>query len=150
MFQSIPNGYSAEKSQIKDVKFNNEEVFEFVKKIFSIKNIIIYIISFMVSMISFGNDVSLGLAPFGLAILAATASSGIPVSGVYVASLLGSFIGLGKDITGTYFLTTLVFFATLFVIKAKKQSDSSEKIKFGKNIVISILVARGVPIYLHQ
>lgn len=145
MFQSIPNGYSAEKSQIKDVKFNNEEVFEFVKKIFSIKNIIIYIISFMVSMISFGNDVSLGLAPFGLAILAATASSGIPVSGVYVASLLGSFIGLGKDITGTYFLTTLVFFATLFVIKAKKQSDSSEKIKFGKNIVISILVARGVP-----
>ena len=145
MFQSIPNGFSAEKSQVKDVKFNNEEVFEFVKKIFSIKNIIVYIISFMVSMISFGDDPSLGLAPFGLAMLGATASSGIPISCVYIASLLGSFVGLGKDITGTYFLTSLVFFATLFVIKAKKQNDSSEKIKFGKNIVISILVARVVP-----
>lgn len=145
MFQSIPNGFSEDKDQIKDVKFNNEEVFEFVKKIFSVKNIIIYIISFMVSMISFGGDVSVGLAPFGLAILAATASSGIPVSGVYIATLLGSFIGLGKDITGAYFLTSLVFFATLFIIKAKKQNESNEKIKFGKNIVISILVARIVP-----
>ena len=86
MFQSIPNGFSAEKSQVKDVKFNNEEVFEFVKKIFSIKNIIVYIISFMVSMISFGDDPSLGLAPFGLAMLGATASSGIPISCVYIAS----------------------------------------------------------------
>lgn len=145
MFQSIPNGFSESKSHEKDVKFNNEEVFELVKKIFSVKNIIIYIISFMVSMISFGGDTSTGLAPFALAMLAATASSGIPVSGVYISTLLGSFIGLGKDITGAYFLTSLVFFATLFIVKAKKQNDASEKIKFGKNIVISIFVARVVP-----
>lgn len=145
MFQNVANDFSESKDRSKDVKLSAEDFSVMARKIFSIKNIVIYIISFMVSMISFGGDVSVGLAPFGLAILAATASSGIPISIVYVATLLGSFIGLGKDITASYFLTSLVFFATLFIIRAKKQSEVNEKVKLGKNIIIAILVARIVP-----
>lgn len=145
MFQNISGDFTNNKNHYKDVKFNNEEISISIKKIFSLKNIIIYIISFMISMISFGGDISAGIAPFGLAILAASASAGIPISVVYIFTLIGSFIGLGKDITINYFLTSLVFFATLFIIKAKKQSEVNEKLKLGKNIVASILIVNIVP-----
>ena len=130
MFQNIANDFSDNnKNHYKDVKLNNEEIGMFLKRSFSRQNIILYVISFMISMVSFGGDISLGLAPFGLAILAATASSGIPISIVYIITLLGSFVGLGKDITANYFLTSLVFFATLFIVKTKKQVDYNEKLK---------------------
>lgn len=145
MFQNIANDFNTEKNHYKDVKFNNEDMRIFLRKAFSRQNIIIYIISFMISMVSFGGDISLGLAPFGLAITAAIASSGIPISFVYIVTLLGSFFGLGKEITLNYFLTSLVFFATLFIVKTKKQTDANEKMKLGKNIVISILCVNIIP-----
>ena len=146
MFQNIANDFSDNnKNHYKDVKLNNEEIGMFLKRAFSRQNIILYVISFMISMVSFGGDISLGLAPFGLAILAATASSGIPISIVYIITLLGSFVGLGKDITANYFLTSLVFFATLFIVKTKKQVDYNEKLKLGKNIIISIFIVNIVP-----
>ena len=146
MFQNIANDFSDNnKNHYKDVKLNNEEIGMFLKRAFSGQNIILYVISFMISMVSFGGDISLGLAPFGLAILAATASSGIPISIVYIITLLGSFVGLGKDITANYFLTSLVFFATLFIVKTKKQVDYNEKLKLGKNIIISIFIVNIVP-----
>ena len=146
MFQNIANDFSDNnKNHYKDVKLNNEEIGMFLKRSFSRQNIILYVISFMISMVSFGGDISLGLAPFGLAILAATASSGIPISIVYIITLLGSFVGLGKDITANYFLTSLVFFATLFIVKTKKQVDYNEKLKLGKNIIISIFVINIFP-----
>lgn len=133
MFQNIANDFSDNnKNHYKDVKLNNEEIGMFLKRSFSRQNIILYVISFMISMVSFGGDISLGLAPFGLAILAATASSGIPISIVYIITLLGSFVGLGKDITANYFLTSLVFFATLFIVKTKKQVDYNGKIEIRK------------------
>ncbi len=145
MFQNIASEFSDSKIHSKDVKYKAEDISSVVRRIFSIKNIVIYIISFMVSMISFGGDITIGLAPFALAILAAAASSGVPISVVYIASLIGSYFGLGKDITASYFLTSLVFFATLFIIKAKKQADVNEKIKLGKNIVISIFIVKVLP-----
>lgn len=145
MFQNISDDFKQNKNHCQDVKFNSEEIVIFLKKIFSKQNIIIYIISFMISMVSFGGDVSLGLAPFGLSIIAAAASAGIPITAIYIFTLLGSFIGLGKDITISYFLTSLVFFATLFIVKTKKQNDVNEKVKLGKNIVISILAVKVVP-----
>lgn len=146
MFQNIANDFSDNnKNHYKDVKLNNEEMGMFLKRAFSRQNIILYVISFMISMVSFGGDISLGLAPFGLAILAATASSGIPISIVYIITLLGSFVGLGKDITANYFLTSLVFFATLFIVRTKKQVDYNENLKLGKNIIISIFVVNIVP-----
>ena len=145
MFQNIASEFSDSKIHSKDVKYKAEDISSVVRRIFSIKNIVIYIISFMVSMISFGGYITIGLAPFALAILAAAASSGVPISVVYIASLIGSYFGLGKDITASYFLTSLVFFATLFIIKAKKQADVNEKIKLGKNIVISIFIVKVLP-----
>lgn len=144
MFQNIANDLGG-KNHSQDVKFNSEEIKDVLAKIFSKQNIIIYIISFMISMVSFGGDVSLGLAPFGLAIIASAASCGIPISVIYIVTLIGSYIGLGQDITLNYFLTSIVFFATLFIVRAKKQKEVNEKMKLGKNLVISILIVRVVP-----
>ncbi len=144
MFQGMASDFY-KKDRQKDVKYDGDEVKDLLKKLFSVRNVVIYIISFMVSMVSFGGDASLGIAPFSLAMLAACASIGIPISIIYILTILGSFAGLGPSITGSYFLTSIVFFATLFFIKAKKQNDVNEKAKFGKNIVISILLVRIVP-----
>ena len=144
MFQSVTGGFERKKHS-KDVKYSQEEVKDILLKLFSVRNIVVYVIAFMISMVSFGGDASLGIAPFSLAIVAASASCGIPISMVYISTLLGSFIGLGADNTGCYFLTSIVFFATLFVFRAKKQENVNEKAKFGKNIVLSILLVQVVP-----
>ena len=144
MFQGVTSGFERKKHS-KDVKYESNEVKEVLVKLFTVRNIAIYIIAFMVSMVSFGGDVSLGIAPFSLAIVAASASCGIPISMVYISTLLGSFIGLGADNTGCYFFTSIVFFATLFVFRAKKQENANEKAKFGKNIILSILLVQVVP-----
>lgn len=145
MFQNVISDFGKNQNQAKEVKFSSDEISDIVKKFFSKRNIIIYVISFMISMISFGGDVTLGLAPFGFAILAASASSGIPISIVYIVTLIGSYIGLGKDLTFSYFLTSLVFFVSLIIVKTKKQYDVNEKIKLGKNVVLSILAVNIVP-----
>lgn len=144
MFQGMASDFYKKNHQ-KDVKYDGDEIKDMLRKLFSVRNVVIYIISFMVSMVSFGGDATLGIAPFSFAMLAASASIGIPISVIYITTILGSFIGLGPSITGSYFLTSIVFFVTLFFVRAKKQNDVNEKAKFGKNIVMSILIVRIVP-----
>ena len=144
MFQGVA-GDLGKKSHSKDVKYSQIDIKDLLSKLFSIRNIVIYVISFLVSMVSFGGDSSLGIAPFSLSMVAASASCGIPISIVYLATILGSFIGLGPDATGSYFLISIVFFITLFIFKAKKQEDVNEKAKFGKNIILSISLVKIVP-----
>lgn len=144
MFQGVAGDYNR-KNHGKDVKYNQIDVKDLLLKLFSVRNIIIYVISFLISMVNFGGDSSLGIAPFSLSIVAASASCGIPISVVYIATILGSFIGLGADATGSYFLISIVFFITLFIFKAKKQEDVNEKAMFGKNIILSIILVKIIP-----
>lgn len=53
MFQNISNDFTNNKNHCGDVKLNNEEIYALLKKVFSKQNIIICIISFMISMVSF-------------------------------------------------------------------------------------------------
>ena len=144
MFQGVAGDYNR-KNHGKDVKYDQIDVKDLLLKLFSVINIIIYVISFLISMVNFGGDSSLGIAPFSLSIVAASASCGIPISVVYIATILGSFIGLGADATGSYFLISIVFFITLFIFKAKKQEDVNEKAMFGKNIILSIILVKIIP-----
>lgn len=144
MFQGVAGDYN-KKNRSKDINFNQIDVKDLLTKLFSIRNIIIYVISFLISMVSFGGDSSLGIVPFSLSIVAASASCGIPISVVYLTTILGSFIGLGADATGSYFLISVVFFITLFIFKARKQEDVNEKAMFGKNIILSILLVKVIP-----
>lgn len=147
MFQNISKDFRKKESQNEDVKlYKIEEVKELIKKFFVKQNILLYIVSFMVSMVSFGGNSSLGLAPFALAILAATLSNNIPVVILYIITCIGTFIGFGTGGLLNYIITSVVFFASLFILKTKIQNDCNEKRKVGKNIVIATLIVQIVPL----
>ena len=62
-----------------------------LKNLVNIKNMIIYIIAFMVSTIGMGQEVS----PFSIAIVAASLAGGVPAIIVVIAGLIGNIIGVG-------------------------------------------------------
>lgn len=147
MFQNIEKGFNKEESQKKDVKLLNvEELKELGKKFFAKQNILLYIVTLMVSMVSFGGSSALGLAPFALAIVAATLSNSIPIGVVYVLSCIGTYIGFGGNGLLNYIITSVVFFATLMILKTRIQDECNERRKVGKNLIIATLIVQIVPI----
>ena len=147
MFQNIIKDFKKSESQKEDVKlYKIEEMKELIKKFFEKQNLFLYFISFMLSMVSFGGNSSLGLAPFALAIVAATLSNCIPIGFVYIVSCIGTFIGFGTSGLINYIITSLVFFISLFVFKTRIQDDCNERRKVGKNIIIASLVVQIAPI----
>ncbi|MBR3673193.1 MAG: SpoIIE family protein phosphatase [Clostridia bacterium] len=147
MFQNISKDFEKKESQKEDVKiFKVEELKELIKKFFVKQNILLYIVSLMVSMVSFGGNSSLGLAPFALAIVAAVLSNSIPIGLVYVLTCIGTFIGFGPSGLLNYIITSVVFFASLYIFKTKVQDDCNERRKVGKNLILATLIVQIVPI----
>ena len=147
MFQNISRDFDKKESQKEDVKlFRFEELKELIKKFFVKQNVILYVVSLMASMVSFGGNYSLGLAPFALAIVAAVLSNSIPIGFVYILTCIGTFVGFGTSGLLTYIITSVVFFASLFVLKTKIHDDCNEKRKVGKNLLIASLAVQIVPI----
>ena len=82
MFQNIAQDY--DKYEIQDVEQKNNGKNNFkIKTLLSVQNIILYVVSFLVSMVSFEG----GILPFGLAIFAAACSNGIPIAILFVLEL---------------------------------------------------------------
>ena len=75
MLQNISKelGYEESSEKIRS-KGNADEV---LKKIFTKQNIAVYLLTFLISMVSLGDD-SL-IAPFGIALTAASISTGMPM-----------------------------------------------------------------------
>lgn len=140
MFQNVLNDYEQEnyyeideeKSQIKNI----------IKKLFGKQNLIIYIISFMISTIGFGN----GINPFAIAILAAVCSNDIPIGVVYILSLIGTGIGFGKEGLLTYFLTSVVFMLLISMFKVKVDEITDNK-KFTKHICFAAAITKIVSLF---
>ena len=71
MFQNIERGFNRQENQKKDVRlFRIAELKELGMKFFTKQNILLYIVTVMISMVSFGGSSALGLAPFALSIVA--------------------------------------------------------------------------------
>lgn len=147
MFQNIKKDFKKSESQVEDVKLIKfEEVKEILKKFFVKKNLFLYVISLMLSMVSFGGNSSLGLAPFALAVVAATISNGIPIGVVYILTCIGTYVGFGGSGLLNYFITSVVFFISLYVFKTRIQDECNERRKLGKNIIIATLLVQIVPL----
>ncbi len=138
MFQNIEgtirqNPFSKENTtqKIKNLKILNN--------IFTKQYIAIYIISFMVSQITFSGDFS----PFCISLIGACFANSVPVAGVIVSALIGVIIKQGISATLTYILTILVMIATFFILKPRyNEEQRNEKIKLGKNVLISSLIVQ--------
>ena len=147
MFQNIVKDFEKKESQKQDVKmYQIEEIKELLKKIFVKQNIILYVITLMISMVGFGGGSSLDLAPFALAIVAATLSNNIPIGGVYLFTCIGTAVGFGSNGLISYIITSFVFFASLFIFRTRIQDDCNEQRKVGKNIIIASLVVELFPL----
>ncbi len=131
MFQNIQNDVQTHEEKDVNIKTN------IFKNVFTINNILLYIISFMVSTIGIGQDIS----PFSLSIVAACFSGGIPAIGVVLISLIGNIIGFGTNGALNYIITILVLILTFFILKPRyNEENRNEKIKIGKNLFISTLL----------
>lgn len=150
MFQNISK--ESEQEFNEEIKVNKkEEVKEIFKKLFTKQNIILYIITFMVSMVNISSDnVMFSITPFGIAIIAAALSSNMPVGIMYVISLISTFIKFGPNSLLTYILTTLVFFVTILIKRPKIQDEVNEQKRLGMHLLISTLIVQVVPMFFRS
>ena len=110
---------------------------EVLKNLINVKNIITYIISFMISTIGMGQAVS----PFSIAIVGACLAGGVPAIGVVIVGLIGNIIGAGAVGALNYILIILMLLI-LICIKPPKENDEykNEQIQISGHIFISIIL----------
>ena len=99
--------------------FQNENVIEkenskinIFSNVFAVKNVVLYIISFMLSMVGLGGEFSV----FSISMLGACFASSIPVLGIVLVSLIGNLVKYGVGGALGYFLTALVLVVTFFIV----------------------------------
>ena len=99
MFQNI-NEYTVQEKKEENINKWTE--------IMNKKNIIIYIISFMLSLVGIGGEYSL----FSISILGACFSSSIPLLGVVIVTLIGNIIKFGVI---RYIIIIIPIFAAMLI-----------------------------------
>ena len=131
MFQNV---------QYEDIRQEDNKIessVKILKNVFTTKNIVLYIITFMTSIVGLASEVS----PFSLAIVAACFSCGIPTFVVIITSIIGNIVGFGATGGVNYILTLLVLMVT-FILKKPiyNEETKNEKIKLGKRLFVSVLL----------
>ena len=115
----------------------NSAIMKSLKNLANINNVIIYIISFMVSTIGMGQEVS----PFSIAIVGASLAGGVPAIGIVLAGLLGNLVGVG--ITGVLNYTIIIIMLLVLIsIKPPKENDEykNEQMQIASHIFMSIII----------
>lgn len=135
MFQNI-NESTIDNQSYEEERKGKKKI-DIFSNVFSIKNIPIYAISLMISMVGITGEVS----PFSISILGACISNSVPLLGIVAFAIIGNAIKFGISGALTYILTALVLIVTMFIIKPKYNTeDQNEKVNLAKNIFISTLI----------
>lgn len=147
MFQNISKDPMMD--QYEDVEFNKKEnVTEIIKKLLDKRNIILYIVTFMISMVGFSSEsLIFSLMPFGLAIIAAALSNGQPIGIMYLLSIIGTFIKFGMNHALIYVATSLVFFVLVLMIRPRIQDGVNEQRKIGGHLFWAVLIVQVLPLF---
>ena len=140
MFQNVARDFEDIESQYEDVELDRKANLKNVlKRILGKENIILYVICFFVSMVNFRLDSNISLSVFGLSILAAAMSNGIPIGIIYIVSGVGTFISSGTDGVLAYIFSSLVLFASIYIVRPKVKQDVNEKRRIGLHLFLSSL-----------
>ena len=135
MFQNI-NESTIDDTNYKERKTKKIDLFT---NVFAIKNIPIYIISLMISMVGITGEFS----PFSISILGACIANTVPLLGVVLFSIIGSLIKFGISGALSYILMSLVLIVTMFIIKPRYNDDEkNEKVRLAKNVFLAVLIVQ--------
>ena len=135
MFQNI-NEVTMDNQDYGESKKEKKKI-DLFTNVLQIKNIPIYIISLMVSMVGITGDIS----PFSISILGACIVNSVPLLGVVLLSSIGSTIKFGVSGLLGYILTSLVLIVTMFIIKPRcNEDEKNEKVRLSKNIFIATMI----------
>lgn len=144
MLQNISEKYNqSSTAKVAEEEYSTEKInySEILSKLFTKQKIVIYIVTFMISMCSFGSDNSgMIISPFGLAMLAASVSYGMPIAIVYMASFLGTLAKFGIGEASMFLLTSAVMVVLILIKKPEKFENEQEQIKLGAYLFISIMI----------
>ena len=140
MFQNISAEDRPEEK--KDVELNIKDKMKIIaRELFTKQNILLYIISFMLSVVNPG----IGICPFGFAIFSATCSNGVPAGIIYVITLIGSFIGFGANGILSYILASLLFIGMILIFRPVTQDgEVNEKRKLGIYVFFAISIVQAI------
>src|SRR5574344_143120 len=113
-----------------------------ISKLFTIQNIVIYILTFLISMVGLGPNNDALIAPFGLALVIASISSGVPLAGVFLASLLGTAIKFGPSNTLVFAISAILILLMVIIKKPAKDESVNEKIRLGGYLFFATLIVQ--------
>ena len=114
--------------------------------LFTIRNIIIYILTLLVSMAGGNNDLNLLFIPLGFSMGVAAVSYGMPSIIVIICSLVGTTIKYGFKALGINAIAYFVLFLLLIIFRPRRTNTTNEKLRLGRfeltSIVIVYLICR--------
>lgn len=120
-----------------DVGTKRREINLILREVFKFQNIIIYILSFLVSMLTIRNSV----APFSIAMLAACVGNTVPLIGVFISIIIGIACTGNMNMLLEFILISVVYFVFILVIKNKVAVDErNEEIKTGGKVFWAVLL----------
>ena len=143
MFQNIARDFEENQDSYEDVKLNkSDRIKEIISKWFNFKMIILYVVSFLLSFVSFG--INSDFAPFGIAILVAILAYCMPVGIVGILVLIGTSIKFGGGNALSVLATLLLVFVSILIKSPKYDEDNNEKRKLGLRLLISSIIVQAI------
>lgn len=133
MFQNIADA----ESHSEELENSSTNVIYRLKEIFKYQNVIIYILTFLMSTLSVKDE----FAPFGLAMMSACVGESIPIIGVFISAIIGTFVGNGLASLGNFLATSIIYFILVLVVKTKVAiEDRNELVKTGGKLFAASLI----------
>lgn len=147
MFQNLERNFDENQNSYEEVS-KSETIKEIIKKSFTKQKVLLYIISFMVSLVSFG--INKDLAPFGIAILAAILSNSIPVGIPFIVIGIANFISFGGASTLNYMLISLILLFSVLIKSPKYSDESNEQRRLGVRVLVFSLIISIIKLVFKQ
>lgn len=143
MFQNIEKNFEENQNSYEQVN-KSETIKEIIKKSFTKQKVLLYIISFMVSIVSF--NANKDLTPFGIAILAAILSNSMPIGIPFLIIGVANLISFGGTSTLNYILISLMLLFSVLIKSPKYSDESNEQRRLGLRVLLFSLIVGGAKI----
>lgn len=132
MFQNVADmdGTKGEKSAYSNLQYRLKEIFRY-------QNIIIYVLTLLMSTLSIKGEI----VPFGLAMVAACVGETVPIIVVYIMAIIGTCLGTGVSGLGNFIATSIIYFLLVLVFRAKVAvDDRNEEVKTGGKLFAACMI----------